>query len=211
MWASATSWELDTTPDTVPFNVLHTSTQDLDELAAIRRKEIEGQDPSQDLSLLPAKELLIRFKDLKFKAANLMKNIENAEDVEKQMLEKLNTLKKFLHDIKLTDDDTHQMIEKANEKVRLLVEDLKISHMKNEYEQCRKALAIIHELVRDSNIITGGEAIDHTCPICFNEPPTYVNTPCGHVICVKCKDHVCNTRVCHLCRTNVRDTIKLFL
>lgn len=210
MWASATSWELDTTPDSVPFTVLHTSTQALDELAAIRRKEIDGEEPSQDFSLLPAKELLIRFKDLKFKAANLLKNIENAEDKEKQMLEKLNTFKKILDDIKLTDDDTHHMIKKVNEKVRLFVEDLKISHMKNEYEQCRKALALIHELVRDSNIITGGEAINHTCPICFNEPPMYVNTPCGHVICGTCRDRVRN-RVCHLCRTNVHATIKLFL
>jgi hypothetical protein len=46
------------------------------------------------------------------------------------------------------------------------------------------------------------------CAICLNESVSFVLTPCGHTLCSTCMKR--QTSVCYMCRTQVRDKVKIY-
>jgi DNA-directed RNA polymerase beta subunit len=57
--------------------------------------------------------------------------------------------------------------------------------------------------------LTEEVTLSRECKVCLQEAPLFVLVPCGHTVCGDCRPHL--KGACHLCRGDIRQTIKLHL
>ena len=50
--------------------------------------------------------------------------------------------------------------------------------------------------------------VNYCCKICFDKPIEIACMPCGHMFCKQC--FKTNNKFCHLCRQDIKDTLKVF-
>ena len=103
-----------------------------------------------------------------------------------------------------------------------------LTAMRDETERLNEEAALVREmLIAGAREIVhppnrpsteGGEAAAtatiNLCPVCFEREANTACVPCGHTLCATCSAsdpiNAAYSRRCPTCRTNVRETVKLF-
>lgn len=222
MWANANSWE--SPIDAPSFSSLNSEetrglggdvADDLSKMIALREGMANDKmvldSQHDDFTKMPVKDLFMRYKDLKRVVSNLLHEITTAEEKERSIKDDLNTAKKMLLNVfGIYDSDTIQLLDKADAKAKETIDALGISQKRDLYLKHRKTVATIQELIYESRP-DKEEKIEHMCSICLENPPNYVISPCGHVMCNCCKSLRSKATSCHICRGSIRDVFKFYL
>lgn len=207
-WAEAGSWE---TVDGASTSM--TMDRDLNDFIAMRDAMLENQKTITDVATLSVRDFLKRYKEVKRVVAQLLQEIDDAENKRRDIEEKLSTVRNLLMKEFYIEDDmeSRKFFDKANTKSHELIKALDIPGKKAMYEEYRKVLADFQELLLEVQS-QNEEPVERMCGICFDETPSHVVTPCGHVICGSCKDRLgARDRTCHACRGPVHSIIKFYL
>jgi len=67
---------------------------------------------------------------------------------------------------------------------------------------------IINNNLREQLENLQNKEITIKCPICYDKDLSICCIPCGHTYCYKC---IINTKNCHICRTEIKRTNKIYL
>lgn len=207
-FADASSWEGVSNDSTY----VQTS-RDLDEYIAIRENMMKLDDNKDDISTLSLKELLTRYKDVKSGMKQLLQDINQAEEKRKKIEDNISTVRRILlNDFYLENNETMQLLDKAVANSQDLIKALDIPTKRALYDKHRVIIANFQDLLQEAQKETEANT-ERTCSICFEEQPSHVITPCGHVMCGTCKTKMNDgrARVCHVCRGYIRDFIKFYL
>jgi len=89
---------------------------------------------------------------------------------------------------------TFKKREKTLDKVKLLVDEIGVK-----FDQQTLQLTQVKETL----------TLSRECKVCLQEASLFVLVPCGHTVCGDCRPHLKGS--CHLCRGDIRQTIKLHL
>lgn len=206
-WANANSWECINETSAMPLS------RTLDDIIADRKNGIQPVSNSDDIAALTVKDMTVKYKDLKNTLSQLLQEIDKSEERRKKIESDIDTLKKILlKELYLYDKETMQLLDKAVAKSMEMIAALDIPTKRAVYTNHREILANYQALIKEAQS-EHGNSTEHMCSICFDEEPSHVITPCGHVMCGTCKTKMNDGRgrVCHVCRGSIRDIIKFYL
>lgn len=106
-------------------------------------------------------------------------------------------------------NDKYEPLMMANEEyLRKIFEDADIEADYTATVEAYRKFLTLRETLMMTKAMTSLES-QPMCSICIEESVSYALNPCGHTFCQSCiKKHT--TNICFICRTTIRDKIKLF-
>jgi hypothetical protein len=135
--------------------------------------------------------------------------ILDKEDLIKRKLDSIDLIQAKLNGLLLVTENLHynELMEVTQKYLSKIYDENMIEEDYNEIMSEYKKFLYLRDIIKTVRVTDISEK-EPLCSICFNDSIQHAFVPCGHTFCSTCVKR--QTSICAICRTNIRDRVKLY-
>jgi len=158
---------------------------------------------------LPLQKYMDQTKFLMDEYKLVAEKILDKETLLKMKLDKLNSIQGSLKNVMSLSNNEHynELMETTEKYIGKIYEENNLEEDYNDIMNNYSKLLYLRDVLKTIRTIDLSEK-EPLCSVCFNESIGYAFVPCGHTFCITCIKR--QTISCGICRTNIRDRVKLY-